>query len=366
MDTLVALVLQLGSLYAIFIPVVNKVLVQHWIQHATYNQLIGKLLNSKQLPQELLLLDNSLDNKAEEAPLARATKMTVNQQHLKQAWDTSKVLMSKDWRKWLQRMAVEFMHKSPSHVLRACCSLADVYQLLAYTMFNAAFVSCWTELYKQYQSDLVKAIETAFEAPEVLDNIVHMLLNLAKCMEHDDKALPINICTLGDWAYKFHSYAKVFHYKEAKFLTDPSLQVIKSLIDINTKLQQLDAAFGALTYAQEHLDMMHHDEWYKKLHHWEEALFAYNHKVKLNPDNYKIAFGRMQCLHALGEWEHLSDLVQQKWHNADAEDRRHMAPLATTTTWSCSQWDTMDNYISAMRLDSSEWSMGCLNPLPPI
>ena len=356
MDTLAALVLQLGSSYAIFIPVVNKVLVQHRIQHTAYDQLVGKLLNGERLPQELGPLDGSLDNKAEEAPLAEATKMTVNQQHLKQAWDTSKVSTSEDWREWLRRMAVELMRESPSHALRACRSLADVYQPLAMAMFNTAFISCWTELYEQYQSDLVKAIETAFDAPEVPDSVVHMLLSLAEFMEHDDKALPINIRTLGDRAYKFHSYAKALHYKEAEFLTDPSPQVIESLIDINTKLQQSDAAFGALTYAREHLDTTHHEEWYEKLHRWEEALVAYERKAELDPDDYEIAFGRMRCLHALGEWEHLADLVQQKWNNADSDDRRHMAPLAAAAAWSLGQWDTMDDYISAMRSDSSERS----------
>ncbi|CDS00383.1 hypothetical protein [Sporisorium scitamineum] len=356
METLSALVVQLGASYAIFIPVVNKVLVQNRIQHATYDQLVTKLLNGERLPQDLSSADNALGSKIDESPQAEANKMTVNQQHLKQAWDTSKVSTSEDWQEWLRRMAVEFMRESPSHALRACRSLADVYPALAYGLFNVAFVSCWTELYEQYQSDLVKALETAFDAPEVPGDVVHMLLNLAEFMEHDDKALPINIRVLGDRAYKFHSYAKALHYKEAEFLTDPSPQVVESLIDINTKLQQSDAAFGALTYAREHLDITHHEEWYEKLHRWEEALAAYDRKAMLDPDDYAVAFGKMRCLHALGEWEHLSDLVQQKWGRADMEDRRHMAPLAAAAAWSLGQWDSMDDYISAMRSDSSERS----------
>lgn len=356
METLSALVVQLGASYAIFIPVVNKVLIQNRIQHATYDQLVSKLLNGERLPQDLSAADNALGSKIDESPQAEANKMTVNQQHLKQAWDTSKVSTSEDWQEWLRRMAVEFMRESPSHALRACRSLADVYPALAYGLFNVAFVSCWTELYEQYQSDLVKALETAFDAPEVPGDVVHMLLNLAEFMEHDDKALPINIRVLGDRAYKFHSYAKALHYKEAEFLTDPSPQVVESLIDINTKLQQSDAAFGALTYAREHLDITHHEEWYEKLHRWEEALTAYDRKAMLDPDDYGVAFGKMRCLHALGEWEHLSDLVQQKWGRADMEDRRHMAPLAAAAAWSLGQWDTMDDYISAMRSDSSERS----------
>lgn len=83
---------------------------------------------------------------------AEATKMTVNQQHLKQAWDVSQVAAKDDWTEWMHRITVEFMKESPSHALRACMSLVDVHPPLAKELFNAAFLSCWGELYDQYQA----------------------------------------------------------------------------------------------------------------------------------------------------------------------------------------------------------------------
>lgn len=82
---------------------------------------------------------------------AEATKMTVNQQHLKQAWDTSQTATRGDWAEWIHRLSVEFMKESPSHALRACMSLVDIHPPLAKELFNAAFLSCWSELYEQYQ-----------------------------------------------------------------------------------------------------------------------------------------------------------------------------------------------------------------------
>jgi FKBP12-rapamycin complex-associated protein len=82
---------------------------------------------------------------------AEATKMTVNQQHLKQAWDTSQISTREDWSEWIHRLGVEFMKESPSHALRACMSLVDTHPPLAKELFNAAFLSCWGELYDQYQ-----------------------------------------------------------------------------------------------------------------------------------------------------------------------------------------------------------------------
>lgn len=77
--------------------------------------------------------------------------MAVNQQHLKQAWDVSQVGTKEDWVEWMHRLSVEFMKESPSHALRACMALVDRYEPLAKELLNAAFLSCWTELYDQYQ-----------------------------------------------------------------------------------------------------------------------------------------------------------------------------------------------------------------------
>ena len=82
---------------------------------------------------------------------AEATKMAVNQQHLKQAWDTKTITTRDDWIEWMHRLGVEFMKESPSHALRACMSLVDIHPPLAKELFNAAFLSCWSELYDQYQ-----------------------------------------------------------------------------------------------------------------------------------------------------------------------------------------------------------------------
>jgi phosphatidylinositol kinase/protein kinase (PI-3 family) len=82
---------------------------------------------------------------------AESTKLSVNQQHLKQAWDVSQISTKDEWRDWLHRLSVEFMRESPSHALRACMSLVDVHPPLSKELFNAAFISCWGEMYDMYQ-----------------------------------------------------------------------------------------------------------------------------------------------------------------------------------------------------------------------
>lgn len=170
------------------------------------------------------------------------------------------------------------------------------------------------------------------------------------------QALPINIRLLGQKAYQFHSYAKSLHYYEAMFLSEPSAEIVESLIDINSRLGNQDAAFGTLTYAREQLDIIHHEEWFEKLGRWEEALVAYDRKASQGNDDLESTFGRMRCLHALGEWEHLSTLVQEKWITSSSSERTQMAPLACAAAWSLGQWEVMEDFIGSMRSDSSERS----------
>lgn len=75
----------------------------------------------------------------------------VNQQHLKQVWNTDGITSPADWRNWLKRLGLEFMRESPSQALRSCAALGEVHVTFGQDLFNVAFVSCWTELYESYQ-----------------------------------------------------------------------------------------------------------------------------------------------------------------------------------------------------------------------
>ncbi|BFZ53909.1 phosphatidylinositol kinase-related protein kinase tor1 [Savitreella phatthalungensis] len=356
MDCLCALVFQLGYDYAIFIPMINKCLMRNRIQHANYDLLVSKLLKGESLPQDLNPDDSFggvRENDAMSADTA-AKKLPVNQQHLKNAWEASQRSTRDDWQEWIRRLSVELLNESPSHALRACAGLAGLYFPLAKELFNAAFVSCWTELYEQYQDELVKAIETALTSPNIPPEILQTLLNLAEFMEHDDKALPIDIRTLGSYATKCHAFAKALHYKELEFISEPTTETIESLISINNQLQQPDAAIGILTYAQQHHDLELKETWYEKLQRWEDALNAYERRSPEEQSTFTVTMGKMRCLHALGEWEHLSSLAQDKWLHAGSDVRRHIAPLAAAAAWGLGQWELMDDYIGIMKSDAPD------------
>ncbi|KAH3038047.1 hypothetical protein KXW01_003998 [Aspergillus fumigatus] len=357
MDCICALIFQLGQDFCHYINLLNKVLAHHQINHVNYQILVSKLQKGDPLPQDLNP-DETTGTLADESSYSDIgqKKMVVNQQHLKNAWDASQKSTREDWQEWIRRFSVELLKESPSPALRACASLAGIYQPLARDLFNAAFVSCWTELYDQYQEELVRSIEKALTSPNIPPEILQILLNLAEFMEHDDKALPIDIRTLGKYSAKCHAFAKALHYKELEFEQDQNSGAVEALITINNQLQQSDAAIGILRKAQAYRDVELKETWFEKLQRWEEALAAYKRREKIDPDSFGVTMGKMRCLHALGEWKVLSDLAQEKWNQASLEHRRAIAPLAAAAAWGRGQWELMDSYLGVMKEQSPDRS----------
>lgn len=353
MNTLSLLLLQMGNEYTVFIPVVNKVLVKNKIQSSAYDQLVSKLLNEEPLPQNLIFDKDGDANDLAEPSEFPSKKLPVNQQVLKNAWQCSQCRTKEDWQEWSRRLSIQLLKESPSHALRACSALASSYHPLAKELFNTSFASCWSELYTQHQEELVQSLCTALSSPNNPPEIYQTLLNLAEFMEHDDKPLPIHISTLGQYAQRCHAYAKALHYKELEFSQEPSTSTIESLISINNQLQQSDAAIGILKHAQQHHDLQLKESWYERLQRWEDALRAYNERPE---QNIETTMGKMRCLHALGEWDQLSQLAQEKWTNSSTDIKRVVAPLAAAAAWGLGQWDRMDTYINVMKPESPDRS----------
>ena len=357
MDTLTRLAFEMEVDFLVFTATIKKAMSRANLKHPQYTALIRRILNKEPMPttfriegEEKFSESVNIDPQTE----ASTKKLPVNQTQLKKAWEASQRATRDDWLEWIRRFTVELLKESPSHALRACASLASAYQPLARELFNAAFVSCWGELYDQFQDELVRSLEMAITSPNIPPEILQTLLNLAEFMEHDDKALPIDIRTLGLYATKCHAYAKALHYKELEFISDPLTNTIESLISINNQLQQPDSAVGILTFAQKTHDVELKQSWYEKLQRWEDGLAAYEQKQREDPQSVDATMGRMRCLHNLGEWETLSYIAQERWKHATVEVKKAIAPLAASAAWGMQQWDDMNEYITMIKEDSPD------------
>ena len=337
-----------------FLDGLRRAIIVAGMSHATFDSLRTKIRNGEDLPQDLRPTLNFQGSNEDVTPAEGGQrKLPVNQEHLRKAWAASKTSTKEDWQEWMRRFSIELLKESPSNALRACQQLATVYQQLARDLFNVAFISCWTELYDQYQEDLVSSLEMALTSSECPPEILQILLNLAEFMEHDDKPLPIDIGHLGGYAGKCHAYAKALHYKELEFEEEKSPSVVEALISINNKLQQTDAAVGILRNAQKYSDFQLKETWFEKLGRWEDALHAYDERAKTD-NSFEVVMGKMRCLHALGDWEELQNIAESKWTLASFADKRAIAPLAAAAAWGVHSWELMDNYLSVMKDNSPD------------
>ncbi|CAE6426128.1 unnamed protein product [Rhizoctonia solani] len=364
MDAICTLMQIFGQDFVVLVPTIEKCLQTHRISHPPFNNLAQKMLKNIPLPR--YIPSDYLNDRLE--PIAEPVQLVVNQQHLRASWDISQISSSEDWREWIRRFAIECLKESPSHALRSCRTLADSYQPLLKDLFSISFFRCYFSLSEELRDELDKILEDALEDQRSPADVCHMILNAAEFMEHDDKPLPIPLATLSECALRTHAFAKALHWRELDFLSGSSASgaVIESLILINTRLGQSDAAYGTLTAARDQPDFVEHEQWYERLGkvvplnydpfpplnaaflQWSEAYALYNHRKGEDAQLTTTVLGKMRCLHALGEWRQLEELTRSEWTNATHRVRGQIAPLATAAAWSLQKWDSMSEYISTL------------------
>ncbi|KAK6628142.1 hypothetical protein RUM43_001953 [Polyplax serrata] len=370
MDTLCALVMQLGKKkYSIFEPLIHKVMTKHKIQSARY-ELVWSSIQSEKIGEDVefdlslykLFLPRNR-NKGLDPTQSESTsfkRLHVSAVNLQRAWTASRRVSKDDWLEWLRRLSIELLKESPSPALKSCWALAQTYSQLPRDLFNAAFVSCWTELNDSLQKELIQSLEQALLVPD-LPELTQTILNLAEFMDHcDNKALPIDPVLLGERAMHCRAYAKALHYKEEEFHRQkaPNAQVYEALISINNKLQEKEAAVGLL----EHIlstqgagePLRDQEIWYEKLHNWEKAKTAYQERLDENPHDVDFTLGQMRCMEALGEWDQLHDVANKHWPNWNDDGRQRMSRMAAAAAWGLGKWDAMEQYVSCIPQDSQD------------
>ncbi|XP_063386567.1 serine/threonine-protein kinase mTOR [Cydia fagiglandana] len=359
MDTLCALIVQLGRKYLDFIPLVQKIVTKHRIQHQNYELLMSKLQSNSSLSVDEFLQSTRRKprNNNQEARIvvcdtsSSIRKLFVNAHNLKLAWTVSSRVSKDDWLEWLRRFSIGLLTESHSPALRACLALAHNYSQLLRDLFNAAFVSCWTELEAPARAELQRALEQALTAPDAPE-LAHTVLNLAEFMEHCDAgALPISTHLLGERAMHCRAYAKALHYKEEEFRSGATSQVVEALIHINNKLQQKEAAEGLLERVMAKREdgdtrLQVQVRWYEKLHNWEKALNLYGEKLSHDANDMDAYLGELRCFEALGEWVKLYNTVSKRWPQMSNDDKFKAARLAAAAAWGLNEWDSMAKYVS--------------------
>ncbi|XP_002042098.2 serine/threonine-protein kinase Tor [Drosophila sechellia] len=364
MTTLRSLVKQLGNKYLVFVPMVQRTLNKHRIADPEYEDLLSRIKSNstradsygagesalrpaRSKNNEPFVTDRNSNNK----------NLQVTTNELRTAWQVTRRVSKDDWVEWLKRLSIGLLKESPSHALRACRSLAQEYDTLLRDLFNAAFISCWTELSPDLKNELTQSLIQALQVTD-MPEITQTILNLAEFMEHCDRdPIPIETKLLGTRAMACRAYAKALRYKEEEFLLREDSQVFESLILINNKLQQREAAEGLLTrYRNAANELNVQGRWYEKLHNWDEALEHYERNLKTNSSDLEARLGHMRCLEALGDWSELSNVTKHEWETFGAEAKSRAGPLAAVAAWGLQDWEAMREYVRCIPEDTQDGS----------
>lgn len=140
--------------------------------------------------------------------------------------------------------------------------------------------------------------------------------------------------------------------------------MFESLISINNKLQQKEAAEGLLEYVmnqqQQHQpentrqDLIVQVRWYEKLHNWDKALHLYRERLEVDTEDVESTLGEMRCLEALGEWGQLHEVAMRQWSSHTQETKQRMARMAAAAAWGLNQWESMENHVALIPKDSQD------------
>ncbi|KAJ3270253.1 phosphatidylinositol kinase- protein kinase tor1 [Terramyces sp. JEL0728] len=337
MDALAFLAISLKERFYVYLPIINSKIQQYEISHR-FISVIAKLQNNE------LVIEHT-----DEPQLRIATKqLYINQQNLQKTWQVYNQ-SKEEWQEWIRLFSLELLKESPLHTLRACAQLASTYPQLSKDLFHTSFISCLTHLEPEFEQDLILNFEKAITSPLIPPEILLVLLNLCEYLERNDK-LFIDIGVLGHHASRCHAPAKALHYKELEHIDKPGS--IEPLLNIYNQLDQHDSAIGLLS------NLQIQEGWYEKLQRWEDGLKQYEAK-----DDDESVFGRMRCLHQLGEWDTLYQLVQDKWAESDSVVKKRMAPLAAAAAWGKGEWGNMNEYIHMMKVSPDSCFFNAINQI---
>ena len=315
--------------FAMYLPAIQHVVLKYKFANQEFSNAVNKFLHLN-IVDVLMEENGSMDvavagAQVEQKPAGpkqiRVRESRTDLIQLMKEFDASKCSIKEDWVEWLKKTSIELLKQSPSPVLYACNSLAQVYDPIASELFNMAFASCWKILNDRQKEYVISNIYRAIESTAAPSVIHQNILNLAEFMEHEENSLPILTASLSALAEKCNALAKALYYREIEFESNPQ-NVIESLISINYGLQQPEAANGILIYAQKYLNIEMKEEWYQKLHRWEDALRSYQAKLMRSPKADDALIGQMQCQRALSDWEALARAAEEIWGQSSDNEQR--------------------------------------------
>jgi len=83
----------------------------------------------------------------------------IDMEVLMKDFDTDKISIEADWNEWLKKTSFQLLKQSPSPILFACSSVAEVYSPIASELYNVAFLTLWNHLNDHQKDHIMRSIK---------------------------------------------------------------------------------------------------------------------------------------------------------------------------------------------------------------
>ncbi|KII74537.1 Serine/threonine-protein kinase mTOR [Thelohanellus kitauei] len=303
-------------------------------------------------------ISSVLKQRKGDLPSTSIPKYASNNENLLRAFQTIQRVSKDDWIDWLNRVTLELIKESPSVFLRYCAILSQSYSPIGRSLLHYSFFSCWKEISYSCRETITNCLMQSLELQD-MNEVVIPILNLVEFIEHTDcDQLMITHKKLAKCAFEASAYVKALRYTEMCLRESDDIDALQSLLTINIILNNRDAAEGVLIYAIKRnlIDFTVQQRWFEKLHDWENALVAYENKLKDEPSNIQLHMGKMRCLEALCEWKQLDEMVSEHWAKAEGEERIEISRMGSFCSLGQEKWDNLKIYSSCIPRERFEGS----------
>ncbi|KAF0991745.1 hypothetical protein HZS_5835, partial [Henneguya salminicola] len=350
----------------IFIPIITLSLQRNKINSPELELLMSLITNtpSYQLNQESCYKKEQsiialLQQRKKDIVGESVAPFTANRANIMKAFQTTQRVYREDWTDWLNRLTLEIIKESPSVIIRFCGIVSQTYPPFGRCLLNFAFFSCWRELNYKDRQILTNCLLNALELHDMND-IVFSILNLIEFLEHTQcERLLIKYNQLAKYAFNVSAYVKSLRYTEESLRICINVDVLQSLISLNTLLNNDDAAQGALVYATKYnlVDLTVQQRWLEKLHDWDKALELYEKKLPQKPNDIELLLGKMRCLEALCEWKQLDTILRDNFEKTEGSHREQISQIGARCSVGLGKWEHLQKYVDFIPHETLD---GCL------
>ncbi|KAJ2004950.1 phosphatidylinositol kinase- protein kinase tor1 [Coemansia thaxteri] len=364
-DVLCTLMEHLQSDFVLFMPTISATMEKCNIgHHERYSQYSRLLFSGQLIPKDPPRVvprptrSNRQSKPALNLDSEEVPALQVNEDVLGQTWASAQFMLKESWLVWLSNVAVTLLSQSSSPALRACWRLASKNHNLCRELFNAAFVSCWTEVSDSHKQAVMNMLQEIAEAPDVPADVLKIILRLAELMERDGQKPFIAPELLAKYAHRCYALAKELHYREVEWEKNKSYEAIEQLIELNQNLDMHDSAIGMLNYVRkEQPEIYASDEWRLRLQQWDETLGIYD-SPKSNEALSLVSIGdnasNIQRLFDTASWEALIPIYQRIWEGGERSLPEITAEVGMCLSWAMGDFERTEVFMAMLPDDNKD------------